>query len=92
MNYIIRVFFLILIQEPKKPKRNLVADADLHTIVYNIAVGNVPYLAETFALATDLKQILSIHKKIALRRIGHVMSDPQLVEEESLASPFLPAE
>ena len=81
-----------LVQKTKQPERNLVADANFNVVRRDVGIRHVLYLRESLARSAYLEQMLSVHKKIALRRIGHVMSDPQLVEEESLASPFLPAE
>ena len=46
-------------QEAKQPERNLVAEADLHIVIRDIAVGEVGNLLEGLALSSDFEEKLA---------------------------------
>ena len=61
---------IALIQESEEPEGDFVAKSDFNVTLYDKTVWNVLYLVEALAFATDFKEILPVHKEIALFWVG----------------------
>ena len=73
------------IQKPKEPERYLVAETDFDVIVHDIAVRDIGYLREPFALASDLERPFAVHKKVTTFRENGGMIFPDLAAKKRLA-------
>ena len=62
------------IQESKKPKRYLIAESNLHSVVHNITLRDILDLREALPSPTDLEQPAVVHEKVSLLRISQHVS------------------